>query len=68
VTDLGAQEFATDIDFDFITRPHWVRPPPGSSWFIDPTPWGSSEFVTPGKQSEISRMDLLTVLEHALSW
>jgi hypothetical protein len=35
-------------------------------WFLDPTPWGDSEFTTPGNQGKQQRMDLLTVLMHQL--
>jgi subtilisin-like proprotein convertase family protein/streptogramin lyase len=38
----------------------------GWGWFVDPTPWDDSEFLTPGDQGEQNRMDLLTVLEHEL--
>ena len=38
----------------------------GWGWFVDPTPWGDSEFTSPGNQGEQNRMDLLTVIEHEI--
>src|SRR5262249_49113813 len=38
----------------------------GWGWFVDPTPWDDSEFMTPGDQGEMHRIDLLTVVEHEL--
>lgn len=36
----------------------------GGGWFIDATPWGSSEFTRRGNQGEQNRMDLFSVLVH----
>jgi hypothetical protein len=38
----------------------------GWGWFVDPTPWEDSEFITPGDQGEQNRMDLLTALAHEI--
>lgn len=38
----------------------------GWGWFVDATPKDDTEFMTPGSQGELHRMDLLTVIMHEL--
>lgn len=38
----------------------------GWGWFIDATPGDDAEFVTPGDQGELGRIDLLTALMHEM--
>ena len=64
ITDLGglnlgaADRFRNSIQIDDDAA--------GFGWFVDPTPENDSEFVLPGDQGEMNRMDLLSVVAHEL--
>jgi hypothetical protein len=65
--EIGITDLPGDLLGLALGRKIWIDTnAAGWGWFVDLTPWGDSEFSTPGNQGEQGRMDLLTVVLHEL--